>query len=260
MKDVKQTYRQRLVAGELLLGGQLRFGTPAIAELYGHAGYDFLVIDGEHAPQTPVGVQAQLQAAGCTDTTPLVRLGRTDPDEIRLYLDMGANGIVVPLIRTAAEARVGADACRYPPEGTRSYGPARGAAYGFDPDHYPGFDDQVVFVPIIETSEALDNLDEILAVDGLDSFIVGLCDLSFALGVPMDLEHSGMQDAVGAIAKAAQRAGKPAGMGVPGDPSDPATFGPYVDMGYTLFLASGDEWMLHAACRAGVSAFARVRG
>ena len=256
---MKQTLRQRLVAGERLIGGQLRFGTPAIAELFGHAGYDFLVIDGEHAPQTPVGVQTQLQAAGCTRTTPLVRLGRTDPDEMRLYLDMGAKGIVVPVIRTAAQARAGAEACRYPPRGTRSYGPARGAAYGFDPGHYPEFDEEVVFVPIIETTEALQDLDEILAVDGLDSFIVGLCDLSFALGIPMELDHPRMHDAVREIAGAATRAGKPAGMGVPGDPSDPRTYQPYIDMGYTLFLAGGDEWMLKAACEAGINAFAKVR-
>ena len=147
---MKKTMKERLLAGELLLGGQLRFGTPAIAELFGHAGFDYLVIDGEHAPQTPVGVQAQLQAIGCTAATPIVRLGRTDPDEIRLYLDMGATGIVVPLIRTAEQAKVGADACRYPPKGTRSFGPARAAAYGSDTTYFPEFNDEVLFLPIIE--------------------------------------------------------------------------------------------------------------
>ena len=90
--------KQRLAAGKVAIGAQLRFGTPAIAELFGAAGFDWILIDSEHAPQNPVGIQAQLQAIGCTAATPLVRVPNNDPDLIKLYLDMGAQGIVYPFV------------------------------------------------------------------------------------------------------------------------------------------------------------------
>jgi hypothetical protein len=111
-----------LDAGSLAVGIQLRFGSPGIAEMAGLAGFDWLLLDTEHAPQSPAGVQAQLQAIGCTKATPIVRLGHNDPAQIRLYLDMGAAGIVVAFIETAVDAKMGADACRYPPRGTRGWG------------------------------------------------------------------------------------------------------------------------------------------
>ena len=98
-------FKQLLAQGHVALGAQLRLGVPAIAELFAHAGYDFLVIDGEHAPQTPVGIQAQLQAMQGYACTPLVRLGRNDPDDIRLALDMGAGGVVIPLLNTADDVQ-----------------------------------------------------------------------------------------------------------------------------------------------------------
>ena len=86
--------KDQFAAGKPAFGTQLRFGSPAIAELCGHSGFDFLVIDSEHAPQTPTGIQAQLQAIGNTPATPIVRLPRIDEEQIRLYLDMGALGIL----------------------------------------------------------------------------------------------------------------------------------------------------------------------
>ena len=93
--------------GKPAFGIQLRFGSPAIAELAGLAGFDWVLIDTEHAPQTPVTVQAQIQAACCTPATPIVRITGTDPDLIKLYLDMGAMGIVVPFVNTPEEAKAG---------------------------------------------------------------------------------------------------------------------------------------------------------
>jgi 4-hydroxy-2-oxoheptanedioate aldolase len=102
--------KDQLAAGKPAFGTQLRFGSPAIAELCGHSGFDFLVIDSQHAPQTPPGIQAQLQAIGNTPATPIVRLPRIDEEQIRLYLDMGALGILAPFVNTAAQAAEGARA------------------------------------------------------------------------------------------------------------------------------------------------------
>ena len=256
---MRNRLKERLSAGKVVLGAQMRFGSPAIAELFGRAGFDYVVIDGEHAPQNPVSVQAQLQAIGCTEATPIVRLGMNDPDLIRLYLDMGAMGIVVPFISTAQQARTGARACRYPPKGTRGFGPARAADYGLNTNYFREADDHVLYLPIIETAEAVAKIDDILAVEGVDSFTVGPVDLCISLGIPFELEHPRLMEALKKVATAAHRAGKPAGMGTYGDLTDPNTFKRFIDMGFTLLLGGGDEWLLSAACRNVMSTFAKVR-
>ena len=256
---MKNRLKESLDAGKVVLGAQLRFGSSAIAEMFGLAGFDYLVLDGEHAPQTPVGIQSQLQGIGCTDATPIVRLYKNDPDLIRLYLDMGAMGIIVPLISMAEEARSGAQACRYPPTGTRGCGPARAAAYGFDPNYIGEANDQVLFLPLIETAEAIDNIKEILAVDGVDSFIVGPVDLALSLGIPFDFEHPMFRDAIKKVADAAHQAGKPAGMGLYLDVLDPATYRQFVDQGFRLLVIGGDEWMLKRMCGMVVQSYTEAR-
>ncbi|MBI2503717.1 MAG: hypothetical protein HYW07_10865, partial [Candidatus Latescibacteria bacterium] len=201
-----------LTEGKVALGAQLRFGSPAIAELFGLAGYDWLLIDTEHAPQTPPGVMAQLQGAGCTPATVLVRVARNDPDLIKLYLDMGAAGIVAPFVNTSAEAQAGALACRYPPLGTRGWGPDRAAGYGLRSQEYTAASDrEVIFVPIIESAQAIENIEGILGVEGVDSCIVGPVDLSISIGTPFDYQSQPFQQALDAVLVAARRTGKPAG-------------------------------------------------
>ena len=175
--------KDQFAAGKPAFGSQLRFGSPAIAELCGHSGFDFLIIDSEHAPQTPIGIQAQLQAIGNTPATPIVRLPRIDEEQIRLYLDMGALGILAPFVNTADQAAEGARACRYPPVGIRGFGPHRAAQYGLRTDEYfAEINDLVIFIALIETAEAVANIDEILAVEGVDTFVIGPVDLSISLG------------------------------------------------------------------------------
>ena len=246
-----------LAAGKVAFGAQLRFGVPAIAELFAMAGFDFVSLDAEHAPQTPVGIQAQLQAVQGTNCTPIVRLGRNDPDEIRLMLDMGAGGVLIPLVRTAEEARRAVTACRYAPLGTRSYGPSRAHQYGFDGDYYPRSQPSIACLVIIETAEAVENIDEILAVEGLDGFVIGPADLSIALGVPLETKHPKVLQATERVIAAARRAGKPAG--VVYNPAEPELMRRQVERGARIFLASGDEWMLHDACQKMLESAAGLR-
>jgi 4-hydroxy-2-oxoheptanedioate aldolase len=242
--------------GRLALGAQLRFGSAPVAELFAAAGYDFLVIDGEHAPQTPVGILGQMQAMNGYPCTPVVRFGRNDPDEIRLALDMGAGGVLIPLLKTAADVEAMVQACRYPPEGTRSYGPSRASRYGLDTEYYPRSTPEIVTMFIVETAEAVDNIDEMLAVDGLDSFVMGPADLSIALGVPMQMDHPKLAAATEKVLDAARRAGKPAGVALyPGAPGMEGI----VEQGARVVLAGGDEWMLSASCSGVVADAARLR-
>lgn len=247
---MKNHLKELLDGGKVALGAQLRLGSPAIAELFGSAGFDWIVIDTEHAPQTPVSVQTQLQGAGCTDTTPIVRAAKNDPDLIKLYLDMGAMGIIVPFINTPEEAELGARACRYPPTGTRGWGPHRAARYGFNAEAYTAeIDDQVMYIPIIESAEAVANIDAIIAVSGVDSFLIGPVDLSISLGVPFDYESTEFQVATQTVLEAAHRAGKPAGMGVYGSAFDPASTIRHIEAGFRLILVGGDEPFLTTSCR-----------
>jgi 4-hydroxy-2-oxoheptanedioate aldolase len=251
--------KETLAAGRVACGAQLRFGAPAIAELFSRAGYDWLLIDAEHAPQTPPGIQCQLQAAAGGGATTLVRVPTNDPDLIRLYLDMGAAGIVAPFINTADDARRGARACRYPPVGTRGYGPGRAAAFGLDKEYFRRANDEVLFIPIIESALGVENIDAILAIEGLDAAILGPVDLSIDLGVPLELEHPKLLAARQRLAEAGRRAGKPVGIGVPGDLADPANWRRIIDAGYRLLLAGGDEWYLADKCRQVAATAAQVR-
>ncbi len=254
---MKNHLMELLAAGQVAFGAQLRFGVPAIAELFAMAGFDFVSLDAEHAPQTPVGIQVQLQAVQGTACTAIVRLGRNDPDEIRLMLDMGAGGVLIPLVRTADEARRAAQACRYAPLGTRSYGPSRAHQYGFDGGYYPKSQPSLACLLIIETAEAVDNIDAILAVEGLDGFVIGPADLSIALGVPLETKHPRVLQATERVLAAARRAGKPAG--VVYNPAEPDLMRQQVTQGARLFLASGDEWMLHDACHKMLESAASLR-
>jgi 2-keto-3-deoxy-L-rhamnonate aldolase RhmA len=242
--------KEMLLAGRTVLGAQLRFGSPAIAELFGHAGFDYIVLDSEHAPQTPTGIQAQIQALAATPATPIVRLPKNDPDLVRPFLDMGAAGTLVPFICSAEDARLGARALRYPPEGTRGYGPSRASRYGFDTGYFGSANSQMVFLPIIEDERAVRNIDEILAVPGVDSFIIGPVDLSISLGVPMQYDAPRFRDAVRTIVKAGRAVRKPLGTSVyGGDMFQADTYRRLADEGFTLLLVGGDEWMLQASCK-----------
>ncbi|MBT5872737.1 MAG: 2,4-dihydroxyhept-2-ene-1,7-dioic acid aldolase [Candidatus Latescibacteria bacterium] len=240
--------KRLLDANEHAIGIQLRFGTPAIAELAGLAGFDWILIDTEHAPQTPITVQSQLQAAGCTATTALVRVARNDPDLIKLYLDMGAAGIVVPFINTPEEATIGAAACRYPPRGTRGWGPHRAAGYGlFEAEYTNMIDDQVLYFPIIETRESIENIEGIMAVDGVDGCIVGPVDLCISLGIPFQFEDPAYLKALSRVRDAAVQTGKPACHPLLGPIDDHENMQRQIADGVRLLLVSGDESSLRDA-------------
>ena len=246
---MKNHLKQILNEGKVAIGVQLRFGSPAIAEMFALAGFDFVVLDCEHAPQTPIGIQGQLQAVGDNRTTGLVRLPGNDPESMRVYLDMGAMGIVAPFVNSANEAALGAKGLRYPPKGIRGFGPARAAQYGLDSDYLEQADDNMIYIPVIEDSKGIENIDEILAVDGVDTFAVGPCDLGISLGVGFEFEDKKFTDALNRVLKAAESAGKSPGIHVYGDFQELDTLKRFIDMGFKLLLGGGDEWILARGCR-----------
>ena len=253
-------FKKLIEAGEAAIGTQLRFGSPAIAELYGCAGFDFAIIDAEHSAQTPAGILAQIQGMASTPITPIVRMPRNDPDMFRVYLDMGAGGILAPFIRTAAEAEEGARACRFPPKGSRGFGPDRAARYGFDVDYLDKADDDILYMVIIETAEAVDAIDDILAVDGVDAYLVGPYDLSISMGLPRQFDHPQFTAAIDKVFAAAQKAGKPPSTSVSFADCTPQAFSDKIAQGHRVLLAGGDEWMLQTTTKNVIDSFKEAGG
>jgi 4-hydroxy-2-oxoheptanedioate aldolase len=143
-------------------------------------GFDTLCIDMQHGTTEMNEVWPMLQAISQTDTVPVVRVPWNDSATIMKALDLGAYGIIVPLVNTAEEAAKAVAACRYPPVGMRSSGPVRALHYG-GPDYVAKANDEIVIMAMIETKEGLANLDAICATPGLDAVYIGPADLSFAL-------------------------------------------------------------------------------
>ena len=157
-----------------------------ISEMVGAAGYDFVWIDTEHAPLDRREVYHHVIAAQSAGAAAFVRVPGTDPTHVKTYLDMGADGIIFPFVNTAERAKEAVRACLYPPDGMRGQGPIRAMRYGIDSEEeYIAHSKQSAWkIMQIETEEGYENLDEIMAVPGIDSFFVGPGDLGRSILLP----------------------------------------------------------------------------
>src|SRR5262245_55362326 len=152
------------------------------AQLLAHAGFDWLCVDMQHGPVGYTELRAMVQAVRFTGVQTVVRVSANSPSEIMRSLDVGADGVIVPMVNSAAEAAAAVAACRYPPLGNRSWGPS-GAAVGRE-FTAAGANDEVACLVMVETREGLTNVEEIAAVPGLDGIYVGPNDLALAHGMP----------------------------------------------------------------------------
>lgn len=185
---LKQLWQQ----GQPALGGWLTVPSSFAAEVFAHAGFDWLCIDMQHGMIDYQVAVTMLQAMSNTTTMPVVRVPWNEPGIIMKALDAGAYGVIVPMVNSRAEAEAAVAACRYAPRGVRSYGPVR-AVYSSGRDYFAHADQEVACVVMIETKEALENLDGILSVPGVDAAFIGPADLSVSLGLTPASDH---EDAV----------------------------------------------------------------
>jgi len=169
-------------AGEQTIGGWLGIDSSFTAEIMAQVGFDWLCLDMQHGMLDYNDVKRMLPAISTTKTIPIVRVPWNEPYEIMKALDAGAYGVIVPLVNNRAEAEQAVAACRYPPEGIRSFGPARASLYA-GPGYLTEANAHMACIVMIETKEALDNLDEILSTPGVDAAYIGPADLAFALGL-----------------------------------------------------------------------------
>jgi 4-hydroxy-2-oxoheptanedioate aldolase len=206
--------KRRLAAGETLFGCWLGMADPYAAEMAATCGFDWLLIDGEHAPNGLRSTMAQLAVIEPSPSLPVVRLRDDDPARIKQALDAGAQSLLIPMIETADQARRTLAATRYPPDGIRGVGSSftRASRFSGVTDYLTTANDQVCLIVQIESRAGLANLDDILSVSGIDCIFIGPSDLAADMGHLGNARHPEVCAAVlGALSRIAA-SGKAAGV------------------------------------------------
>lgn len=245
MNMPRNLFKQRLRERRLQVGLFVGLASSCSMEILAGAGFDWLVIDAEHSPNNPASVLGQLQAAAAYPVQLLVRPMSHDPALIKQYLDAGAQTLLLPLVDSAAQAEALVRAMRYPPEGIRGVAAslARAARWTGIKDYVTHANAEVCLVVQVETRLALDNLDAILAVDGVDAVFIGPADLAASLGHLGNAGHpevrAAIEDALARIAASA----KAAGVFV----TDAGLARHYRDCGACFIAVGGDTTLLRSA-------------
>ena len=206
--------KARLKEKGFLLGCFVEMAAPEVVEGLGLAGFDHVIIDREHAAFSGDATAHLIRAAEAAEIAPLVRVRKNDPGDILEVLDLGAVGLHIPQIASAEDASRAVAATKFPPRGVRGFNPFVRAAHhgGRDVGEFrQTSDDDTLVVLHIEARESLDRVEEILAEDGVDVAFLGPYDLSQALGIPGEVTHPRVREAMRSIAAAAARRGVAAG-------------------------------------------------
>lgn len=207
-------FKDRLAEGRSLLGLWQALATPYTAEISAGAGYDWLLFDGEHAPNTLQTLLAQLHAVSRFPVEPVARVPFGDPVLIKQYLDIGFRTLLVPMVESARQARDLVSAMRFPPIGTRGVASAtsRASDFGARPDYLATIHLSLTLIVQIESRTGLDAIDEIAAVEGVDALFVGPADLAASLGHLGNPRHEVVQDAIRHALYRVKAAGKFSGI------------------------------------------------
>jgi 4-hydroxy-2-oxoheptanedioate aldolase len=259
-----ESLKERLRAGKVCLGTNSYTASPAMIEMIGRAGFDWVVIDCEHAPVGPYDttlLENLLRAADVAGVTPLVRIPNNDETMILKVLDSGAAGIMVPHVNDAEDARRAVRATRYPPAGTRGMNPTvrstdyytrqekEGAAY------WAAANERVIVLALIEEKEAVENIEEIAAVDGIDVLVVGPGDLMMSLG-ETSRESPRAQEAMARIIRAAKANGK--AVGRPFYYPDIEASEELIRQGFTFLTCTSDMRIFFEACKSITTRVAKI--
>lgn len=246
--------KEKLARGERVFGSMVfEFTAPGLPAIAKAAGADYLLYDMEHSGLSLEQIKAQIAAARGLDLPVLVRPPAKQYHLASLPLDLGAMGLMFPMVETAEEAKELVSWTRYPPRGVR------GGAFGISHDDFAAGDvrekirtaeERTLVLALIETATGLENVEEILAVEGLDAVHVGQFDLSLSLGQPGEIAHPEIGAGIDRIAQAAAAAGKPAACMVP----DVETGRAWMARGYSMLSYSADVWLLQESLRRGIAA------
>lgn len=253
---MKSGLRETLRGGRPSFGSWLQFGHPGIAEAMAQAGFEWIGIDLEHSVislETAFTLIQVIELSGCV---PLVRLSANDPVQAKRVMDAGAHGVIVPAVQTVDGARRAVASVKYPPSGARGVGLGRAHAYGPRfADYVRELEEFAVVVVMIEHKDAVERVEEILGVSGIDAVFVGPYDLSASYGIPGQFEHRLMHEALARILGAAKTAGIAPGIHVVHPPISQVR--DRVAEGFRFIAYGGDMLFLVPAARA---AAAELRG
>ncbi len=253
MKNLKKRIRN----GETLIGCWLNLGSSITAEIVGMAGYDWALIDLEHGTGMESDVLHQLQAMEHTPAAAVVRVESYERQRFHRILDLGAEGIMCPRINNPQEAQRAACAMRYPPEGVRGVAHmVRATNFGVNAAEYVASSkDTLVGIVQVESEQALNCLDDIAVIDGVDVLFVGPSDLSMALGIFGQLDHPRFIDALKATVAAAKKAGKATGILM----RNPQEFKKYHDLGFRFIACGADATFVASGARSMASTLRDLR-
>ena len=233
------------IVKDMLRAGKTAIGTTASikspVEFLADAGFDFLLFDTQHFAVGIKELQHQIRAMKGKRASPIVRVGANHQDQICYALDIGARGIIVPMVNSKEEAAHMVRCCKYPPDGIRSAAGARGEWGEFESfrEQMSAVNEELLIIPMVETMKALGNLDEILSVPGVDVLLVGPSDLSIALDITLDYHNPKYQETLDKIVDACNNAGVIPGMYfIPGG-QDPSGF---VERGFKFFTVPWNRW------------------
>lgn len=233
----RRSLKRRILGGEQVLGTFIQVPHPVVTEFVGRLGFDFLVIDGEHSALGPADLLGMLQAADHAGAPTLVRVAGNTAEHIAAALDAGAAGVIVPRVNGADEAARVVQRSLYPPDGARGLGPGRAAGYGTTIGSYRQSANQETVVSVqVETREAVDNLDAILATPGVDLIFLGPGDLSSHLQLAGGMTDPQLEEILAVTIDRTLRAGRRAGIFAP----DPASARRWFQRGASLVVIGSD--------------------
>lgn len=237
MPSPANAFKAALTGPRPLIGIWSMLNSSTAVEALGGSGFDWILLDGEHSPLELQDAISHLRALGTSATLPIVRLPDNDPILFKRFLDAGATTIMLPHVESAAEARAAVDAMHYAPRGSRGVAAMhRASRYGRTPQYLQTASDSLCLIVQIETPLALERLDEIAAVPGVDALFFGPGDLSAAFGHLGQPDHPQVQEAIAQAFARAQRLGVPAGVLAP----NPAAAQRYLEMGFAFVSVAND--------------------
>jgi 2-dehydro-3-deoxyglucarate aldolase len=240
-------FRADLLAGKRLIGCWCSLANPITTEVLGIAGFDWLLLDGEHAPNDLISFIPQLMALKDSVSAPVVRPSWNNPVELKRLLDGGFYNFLIPFIETADEARRAVAATRYPPQGFRGVSVSqRGNRFGTVPGYFEGVNEQICVMVQIESNKGVAAASEIAAVDGVDGLFIGPSDLAAGLGHLGNPAHADVQDAMTRVFAGAKAAGKPIGILAPAE----ADARRYLALGATFVAVGSDLGVFRNATQA----------
>jgi 2-dehydro-3-deoxyglucarate aldolase len=233
---------------QISIGSWITLGHFSIAEIMAKAGFDWLCVDMEHSVIDYYEAEYLIATIDSNNCVPYVRVGGNDPINIKRVLDAGAKGIIVPMINNREDAIKAVNAVKYPPIGTRGVGLARAQGYGFEFDEYvQKVNDEIIIIAQIEHKDAIDNLENILSIDGINGTIIGPYDLSGSMGKPGMFDDEDVKEILQAYEKISKEMNKSMGYHV--IEPDYNLVMEKIEAGYTFIAFSLDTLFLGTICR-----------